>query len=233
MAQALEAGPRAIFLEKPLTPRLVDARRMVEEAEARGVALAVNYTRRWAPDVQELAAELAAGTWGSVRGATACYTKGVLNNGSHLLDLLHMLLGPVRVAAAGAPRVDHDPDDPSIPCLLVAGDEVPVAVTVGHASDYALFELRLVTERGAIGMEGGGLGWRIMRCVDSPSFPGYRALDAGDVKPGRYQEAMLAAMTGLRQHLLEGRPLACTGRDALAAQAVSHAIRTAAGLAGG
>lgn len=233
VAQALALKPRALFLEKPVTPRLADSVRLVELVERAGVSLAVNHTRRWAPDVRQLADELAAGHWGRVRSVATCYTKGVLNNGSHLFDLLHLLLGPVKVLATGAPRADHDPQDPSIACLLQVADEVPVAVSIGHARDYALFEMTLVTERGTIAMEDGGLGWRVRRCVDSPTFPGYRALDAGDVRPGRYEEAMLAAMNGLRRHLLEGQPLACTGRDALAAQAVSHAIREAAGLSGG
>ena len=38
-----------------------------------------------------LAGELKAGTWGQVRSASGTYGKGVMHNGSHLIDLLHML----------------------------------------------------------------------------------------------------------------------------------------------
>lgn len=224
---ALALRPRAIFAEKPLTAHLGESRRLVAAAAAAGVALAVNHTRRWAPDVVELAHGLRAGRFGRVLGASACYTKGVLNNGSHLFDLLQMLLGPVRLVAAGAARVDQWAEDPSVPCLLDAGG-VPVAVTVGDARAFALFELTLVTEAGTVAMEDGGLGWRHRPVVDSPHFPGYRALGPGGIRPGRYEEAMTAAAVNLREAVLAGAPLACTGENALAAQAVAEAVRAAA-----
>ncbi len=227
LAGALALGPRAIFAEKPLTGKLADGRRLVAAAEAAGVALAVNHTRRWAPDVVELAAGLRAGRFGRVLGATACYTRGVRNNGTHLFDMLHLLLGPVRVVAAGTARVDQWPDDPSVPCLLEAGG-VPVAVTVGDARAYALFELVLVTEAGTVAMEEGGMRWRDRPVVDSPHFPGYRAVAEGAFRPGRYEEAMTAAAVNLRAAIETGAPLACTGADALAAQAVAEALRAAA-----
>jgi predicted dehydrogenase len=191
------------------------------------VLLGVNHTRRWAPDVRELAADLRGGRFGRVLGASACYTKGVRNNGSHLFDLLAMLLGPVEVVAAGRARVDHAGDDPTVPCLLEAGG-VPVAVTVGDARAFALFELALVTEAGTIAMEDGGMAWRERRVVDSPHFPGYRALGQSEVRPGRYEEAMTAAAVNLREAAVAGAPLACTGADALAAQGVAEAVRAAA-----
>ncbi len=224
---ALAMRPRAIFAEKPLTTDLADSRRLVAAARDAGVAVAVNHTRRWAPDVRELAEGLRSGRFGRVLGGMACYTKGVRNNGTHLFDLLHMLLGPVRLVAAGQARADHWPDDPSVPCLLDAGG-VPVAVTIGDARAYALFELALVTEAGTIAMEDGGLSWRARHVVDSPHFPGYRALGQSEVRPGRYEEAMMAAAVNLRAAVLEGAPLACTGDDALAAQAVAEAVRAAA-----
>lgn len=224
---ALALSPRAIFAEKPLTDSLAESQRLVGAAKAAGIELAVNHTRRWAPDVRELAEGLRTGRFGRVLGGTACYTKGVRNNGTHLFDLLHMLLGPVRLVAAGQARTDHWPDDPSVPCLLEAGG-VPVAVTVGDARAFSLFELALVTETGMLAMEDGGLSWRARPVVDSPHFPGYRTLAAGEVRPGRYNEAMTAAAVNLRAAVLDRAPLACTGDDALAAQAVAEAVRAAA-----
>lgn len=224
---ALALRPRAIFAEKPLTASLPESRRLVAAARAAGVALAVNHSRRWAPDVRDLAEGLRAGRFGRVLGASACYTKGVRNNGTHLFDLLAMLLGPVRLVAAGRARADQWAEDPSVPCLLDAGG-VPVAVTVGDARSFAIFELTLVTEAGTVAMEDGGMRWRARPVVDSLHFPGYRALAEGEFRPGRYEEAMTAAAANLREAVSAGAPLACTGADALAAEAVADAIRAAA-----
>lgn len=222
---ALHLAPRVVFCEKPLAPSLAEAQSIVQACADADVPLAVNHSRRWAPDVQRLAEELRAGTWGAVRQATGTYNKGVLNNGSHLVDLLHLLLGPLRLLHAGTARTDHTPADPSVPALLESEDGVPVHLCTAHAGDFALFELQLVTERAVITMEDGGLRWRVRRVTDSPVFSGYRSLDAGTVVPGQYLESMQRAVANLHAHLEHGAALACTGGVALAAQRLCDRIR--------
>jgi predicted dehydrogenase len=226
---AIGLQPRLVFCEKPVTPSLGETTRLVKLARARGVGFAVNHTRRWAPDVRALAAELRAGAWGEVRGASAVYNKGVLNNGSHLFDLLSCLFGGISVVAAGLPVIDFSEADPSVPCLLQTSAGVPVSVTVAHAADYALFELTLITERAVITMEDGGAQWRVRPVVDSQSFPGYRALASGAFRPGRYDEAMANAVAEFRLWLDGKADLSSTGETAAAAQAISDAVLARAG----
>lgn len=225
---ALRLAPRLVFCEKPLAASLHEAQAIVQACDDADVPLAVNHSRRWAPDVQQLADELRAGAWGPVRLATGTYGKGVLNNGSHMVDLLHLLLGPLRLVHAGSPRVDHSAADPTVPALLESADGVPVHLCAAHAGDFALFELQLVTARAVITMEDGGLRWRVRRVTDSPVFSGYRCLDAGTSVDGRYLESMQRAVANLHDHLCSGAALACTGSQALAAQRLCDRIRRAA-----
>jgi predicted dehydrogenase len=223
-----------------VTPTVESTERAVARCAEAGVVLAVNHTRRWAPDVVRLAAELkagASGPWGEVRAASGTYNKGVLNNGAHLVDLLHLLLGPLQVVAAGAPRADHFADDPSVPALLRGAQGVPVVLNVADARDYALFELQLATSRACITMEDGGLHWRVRHAVESADFKGYRTLDAGQVRDGEYFAAMSEAVADLHAALAGGRAPRSTGASALQAQRVCEALRLAAaggaGPAGG
>lgn len=227
---ALALRPRLVFCEKPVTGDVAQTAHWVERCEREGVLLAVNHTRRWAPDVVQLRDELRDGAWGILRSAAGRYNKGVLNNGGHLVDLLHFLLGPVELVAAAAPVHDFWSDDPTIPALLHAAGGVPVQLNAGHAADYALFELEFVTSNAVVSMEDGGMKWRVRRCVESPHFKGYRCLDDGEPRPGRYAEAMLGAVRNLHDALATAAPLASTGRSALQAQRVCAAIRGAATL---
>lgn len=224
----LALRPRLVFCEKPVSPTLAETADLVRLCAEAGVPLAVNHTRRWAPDVQRLAEELQTGAWGAVRSAVGTYNKGVLNNGSHLVDLLHLLLGPMVLDQAGAPVADFWPDDPTIPALLHTLNGVPVHLATAHAGDVAVFELQIVTERAVITMEDGGLNWRVRRVVDSPVFAGYRVLDAGERRPGDYLQATARAAANLHDHLQQGTPLASNGHSALAAQRLCEAIRRAA-----
>jgi predicted dehydrogenase len=224
----LALRPRLVFCEKPISPSLTETTELVHLCDEAGVPLAVNHTRRWAPDVQRLAEELQAGYWGAVRSAVGTYNKGVLNNGSHLVDLLHLLLGPLILDQAGVPVADFWPDDPTVPALLRTLEGTPVHLATAHAHDASIFELQLITERAVITMEDGGLTWRVRRVLDSPVFAGYRVLDAGEWRPGEYQLATSRAVSNLHDHLKQGMPLASDGHSALAAQRLCDAIRRAA-----
>ncbi|MBL8287797.1 MAG: Gfo/Idh/MocA family oxidoreductase [Rubrivivax sp.] len=231
IAAALSLHPRLIFCEKPVTRCAADTAAAVHVCAAAGVKLAVNHNRRWAPDIQRLSAELRAGHWGAVRSAIGIYNKGVLNNGTHLVDLVQLLLGPLELLAAAAPLFDHWPDDPTVPALLRTQQGVPVTLNAAHAADYAVFELQLFTERGMVAMEDGGAGWRVRRVVASPHFKGYAVLDAGQRTAGEYLASTLAAVGNVHDALTRGTALASTGETALAAQRLCERIsRTARAL---
>jgi predicted dehydrogenase len=227
LESALGLRPRAVFCEKPVTPSVAETERLVRECDQAGVLLAVNHTRRWAPDVVRLQQQLQAGDWGELRSINAVYNKGLLNNGGHLIDLVWFLAGPVSVVAAGQAVHDFWPDDPTVSALLRTESGVPVAIGTADARDYSLFELQLVTSRGTVVMENGGMNWRVRKTVESPHFKGYRTLGAGADIAGEYPLAMTAAVANLHGALRQDAPLASTGHTALQAQRVCEQIRAA------
>lgn len=222
---ALAFAPRLIFCEKPLTPTVAQSEHAVRRCRDAGVLLAVNHNRRWSADVARLRAELQAGAWGALRSASGTYNKGVLNNGSHLIDLLHALFGRLDVIATGAPQWDHWSDDPTVPALLQTANGVPVHLSTAHAADYALFELTLVTEQATLTMEEGGIGWRVRRRVESPNFRGYHVLDDGERSAGDYLQTMRRAVENLHAALADEAELLSTGASALQAQRLCERLR--------
>jgi len=223
----LKMQPRLVFCEKPFTANLEEGRELVAAYFKAGIPLLVNYTRRWDPRVRALAAELARGDWGQVRAAIGCYNKGLYNNGSHMLDLLEFLLGPLVVLAAGFPCTDMWAADPSIPAMLISASGVPVTLNCGHAGDYALFELELITEHGAVKMENGGLDWKVRRATPSTNFAGYQALGPASHEEGAIGGAALSAVTEIQSILVGGALPSCSADHALAVQELCETIRAA------
>lgn len=220
----LALKPRLVFCEKPLCLSVAKAEDLVRRCNDAGVLLAVNHNRRWDSAVIELKSELARGEWGALRSATGYYNKGVLNNGSHLVDLLHYLVGPLALVHAGIPIHDFWPQDPSIPALLASQAGTPIMLNCGHAADYSLFELQLVLERGVVAMEDGGLRWHRRRAVLSPEFSGYTALEAGSRDEGSYLRTMSNAVANIYDAVTTGAQLTSTGDTALCAQRVCTQI---------
>jgi predicted dehydrogenase len=90
---AAEAGVSGILCEKPLASNRGDALRMVEACESRGIKLAVGYQHRYNP-IHALAKRLLAeGEIGAPRLIRSRTNRGLLNNGSHGIDLIRYLLG--------------------------------------------------------------------------------------------------------------------------------------------
>jgi predicted dehydrogenase len=221
---ALQLRPRLIFCEKPLSSDMAQAQHMVDCCQAQGVLLAVNHNRRWDAAVTRVRDELTAGTWGALRCAVGYYNKGVRNNGSHMIDLLQNLLGPLTLLDVGTPMHDFWPDDPSVSAQFVTPGGVPVNLHCGHAADYALFELQLVLERGLVAMEDGGLQWRVRHAGPSAQFAGYQSLVDEQKAPGNYLDTMTNAITNIHAALTHGIALASTGETALAAQKLCESI---------
>jgi predicted dehydrogenase len=222
---SLTLKPKLVFCEKPICAGLAQAEDLVQRCAAQGVLLAVNHNRRWDPEIMRLRGELASGHWGELRSVSCHYNKGVLNNGSHMIDLLHDLLGPLEPRHAGAPLYDHWPADPTVPALLRTLNGVEVSLNAGHAADYSLFELQLVTERAVIAMEDGGMRWRHRLAERSPQFAGYRALPEGEIRPGGYLATMSNAVTNIHHALRAGAALASDGNSALSAQRLCERLR--------
>tara|TARA_R110001606_G_scaffold389553_1_gene555772 strand:- start:26677 stop:27678 length:1002 start_codon:yes stop_codon:yes gene_type:complete len=224
----LQLNPKIIFCEKPISTCFSDSLHCIQLCEAKGVLLAINYTRRWAPDIVRLHNDIVSGKWGEIRSVVAHYNKGILNNGGHVLDLLHYLLGALSLKSVGKPIWDFWEKDPTISAVLHSQTGVPIYLNTADARDYALFEIQLVTEHGVIAIESGGLVWRIRRAIDSPTFKGYRALDSGEIIEGEYCFAMTNAIKNLYDAICGDVPLASTGNSAIVTQQLCEEIRGAA-----
>lgn len=209
-----------VFCEKPLTEDAGEAARLVAEYAARGKTLAVNYLRRFDPTVTALQADIAAGRLGRLQGAVGLYTKGILNNGSHMVDLLQHLLGPLEPARVDGALVDYIPADPTLSCALTTVDGATVRLLGLDRAAYTIFELDLLFEQERVRLVDSGFAITRQRVVDAPRFDNYRVLAAPEPAPTGFDIAFAEAAAAILAHLTTGAPLASTGESALAAQAV-------------
>jgi len=116
--EAIAAGVPTL-VDKPFAPSASMARELTEAAEAAGVVLNVFHNRRWDADIRTLSGVLAEGGLGELwrvhsrmdQDAPEQVTAGsghglLLDLGSHLVDQMLWLLGPVRSVTAHLDWVD-------------------------------------------------------------------------------------------------------------------------------
>ena len=105
---------KAFFCEKPITDSIEDTKFIVNKINEKNIPFAVGYLRRWNKSINEIKNELDNEEWGKIRSVVGIYSKGVLNNGSHLIDTIGYLLGDLRINVVTAKRIDYMPDDPTV-----------------------------------------------------------------------------------------------------------------------
>ncbi len=220
VCKAIEIRPKVIFCEKPLANNYLDAVKIKELCIGAGVKLAVNHSRRWDPRVIELRDEISSGKLGEIRSVIGFYNKGVLNNGSHMIDLIFNLFDSLNVISAISAVNDYFEDDPTVTALLKTDLGMPIHLVAAHASEYALFELEIIGSKKNIRMRDGGLNWSSRSIVENPRYPGYKNLSNDKYTEGSYQEAIANAVENIYKAITQGDKLLCTGHEACQAHKI-------------
>jgi len=215
LEQALLLKPKLVFCEKPLGSDTKSSREILERYKTLGVHLLVNYSRRFDPSVRDFKYSIDAKEYGELRSVSGCYVKGLLNNGSHMLDLLIFLLGNISVEYVGDACIDFDKRDPSYPLFLTTDNDVSIALSCGNSNDYSLFELEFIFSNARIKMLNGGRRWSTERVVDDKTFKGYKHLGPATFSQGRLIESFRNALVNMDDCLKDGIRLNSTGEDAL------------------
>lgn len=229
VAAALEPSPRLIVVEKPLASTLAEGQRIANAARARGTRLRVNFHRRLAPEM----VALRAASPGTVRGVQARYGKGLLNYGSHLIDLLIQWCGrPTEAQALGEPA--GAAADPTISFRLRFASGAEALVLGIEGTRYDVFDVSLLHDDGMTEIRAGGAERSVWSSQMDRHYPGYAHLAP---RPGAASEGPLSGLAELyaaaAAHLLDGRPMpGCDAADALAGLEVVEAIRRSAALGG-
>jgi predicted dehydrogenase len=214
----LDSPMKLMFCEKPLTTKLDTSREIAAAYIDADRPLAVNYTRRWNQTLRALRDEIASGKWGHLISGSGFYTKGILNNGSHLVDLLLYLFGKVDVVATTGIRIDDDADDPTLDAVLRTANGAAIHIVGGDARAFYMFELTMVMEYGVIALEAAGSVLRTRRRITSPL--GEAELGSSSVVETEWRRQFLCALDNIHDAVTRGAPLLSDASSAVAAQTI-------------
>lgn len=225
LRQLLESGRvRAVLAEKPLAGSADEASDLEVRTARAGVIGAVNYVRRYAPGYRRAVDDIQAGRLGDIQSVRGIYTKGLLNNGGHMLDLLRWLFGdPASIEVTGA--FEELPGDPTMSARLryAAFDATLEGL---HYTEASIFELDVIGTRGRLVFA--DLGHRLLRwdVEDTMAQYGFRQFspEPRASNPG-LDRALDAAVENLADALDGAAAPFCTFEDGRAALALALAVR--------
>ncbi len=171
LADALAAGPRAVLVEKPLSPDADRAERLLKEAMRRGIPVLVDYPRRWHSGVAAVTALFAEGALGAPERAIFAHSGGIAHSAVHMIDLMHTWLGGdwnVKSATRGTTDAT----------VSLSRDRVTFEVTfVEHRPEtYYLWEVHLYCARGKVELSRSPEMLSIFLPRAHPSYPTHQVL---------------------------------------------------------
>lgn len=93
LKSAAEYSPKIVFCEKPLTPDYSKAKEIIELYSERNIPLQVNFTRRFLDEFYGIEKMLNQKEIGELESVTFYYSRGLIHNASHYLDLVNWYIG--------------------------------------------------------------------------------------------------------------------------------------------
>ena len=204
---------RAVVCEKPIAATLTHANRMVDLAGQCGTALLVNYQRRFEPGVIELRDAIGREELGDIYKGTVWYSKGLVNNGSHFIDLLLFLLGDASEVTVLDPGRKCDGDWE--PDLMIRFGNASMYFLAGREEHFSIGDVELVGTKGRAQYRIGG-GIELRASEAHPHIPGYRRLSpSARTLPNENDRYQWHVVQHLYQHLTANTRLNSDGHTAL------------------
>lgn len=218
LKKALNYNLKMIVLEKPITENIKESEEIIASYCDKRIPILVNYTRRFTPGFIEFRRKIVSGELGKILSVNIKYAKGILNNGSHAIDLCLFLFGSFVDAKILNSRIDFREEDPTVSLFLQFERCDEVFLQACDERFYSIFEMDICYEKGRTTFEQFGHVQKSRSTRPDPIYPGYTDLTEGDIVSTGMELSLKYLIDNVNDFLSKGSSLICTGNDALLSQ---------------
>lgn len=164
-----------IWLEKPPTLTVCELQDLLQQQMETSKTVLVNFMRRYSPLYRKVKEIVSLKTYGEVRGATVRYSRGLLNNGTHMIDILNFILD-------NSNRIELSYVDPE-KCGGIARCEDFQIQFIHYEVPYHCLDIDITFDNARVSVLHGGLTLKVENRVENVNYPGFYHLDE-DSKDG-------------------------------------------------
>jgi len=173
----LNYNVNGIFVEKPVAMSAKEAYHILSEVRKKKIKIEVNYFRRFLPSYIKIKKDIRANKFGKILFGRGIYDKGLLHNGSHMINLLLFLFGVVEFKTVFGRNESKIENDFNYSFLLKIPNqgERDIIIQHGNSELYTIFELELYFEKKVIKFVDFGRKIEIYEPFED-KIPGYKNL---------------------------------------------------------
>lgn len=178
---ALRFGIRYFLCEKPLVEKIEETQELLTKFRVHDAKILVNHMRRFTPQMKKLKRYLQKERIrdtivGDLLSGIAFYDKGLMHCGTHIIDLLAFIIGPVREVKTFDLKELRATDDFFADVVLVF-DNCEIRLIPFNDAEYSLPRVELFGTRGSIKIDDmWGRKVSIYGTENSPDFSAYREI---------------------------------------------------------
>ncbi len=174
LSKIAEFPVKFVIAEKPLAKTWEQASDLIELYKTKNIPMSVNYSRRFVPEFCKIKQDIKNNIYGSYISGTGYYGKGILHNGSHLLDFLRFMLGEINCVDYINHSFDFSDYDPSVSAVLTFDNNQKFIIQHVNCNLYTIFEIDLLFEKKRIRITDSGRVVEIFNITDNPLYQGYK-----------------------------------------------------------
>jgi predicted dehydrogenase len=212
--------PRIIVLEKPAGANIHESNKIRYLSMQTGIPIVVNYGRRFCPEIISVYNRVV--KYELVQSAVFYYTRGLIRDGSHAIDVLNQFFGDyIRGELFGQGLNDYSENDLTYGARLSYSrcDNVFLIPCDGRLFD--VFELHIMTERGRLVYSNHFKSIYSVKSVTEDTYGNYKSLPSINtldaISPYTHLEQSLSVLYSEVRLYLDKKmdTLSCTMSDAL------------------
>lgn len=219
LVKAAKHKPKIVICEKPVTTSLEKTQEIIKLYQKIGVPILVNYRRRFDKTVQAVKKDIDSGKFGKIICASGIYTKGILHNGSHLIDLAIYFFGEIKKSEINYIISDYNnKEDKSIAGFLAFKNCPQFHLIAGNERKFSIFELDIICEKRRWRFLNEGYSVSIEKVIPDPLFAGYQCLGKSISKKTQLDNALFCLVDNAINYLEKKALLVCDVDEAFKTQ---------------
>jgi len=213
LLELLDLPIKLIFIEKPFTNNLKEAKSIIELSKGK-ITIAVNYSRRYVPEIEKIIERIQNGEYGNLLSGIAYYGKGIINNGSHLIDFISQAFGEIKDKIILDTINDYCFEDPTITAILFLQNKGKFFLQGVSRNKYEIFEIDMLFDNKRIQIM--DLGQKIIEhdVAISTVYKGYRNLSEASERETTLSMSLFNAYNNIYKYLEGTESLKCSADDA-------------------
>jgi hypothetical protein len=173
-----------IICEKPLVETKEDYEKIEYALLNTNKKVIINYVRRFDPSFIQLKSILAQKEFGDIISFNGIFTKGLYHNGSHMLDLIELIIGDIQSIKVDQKEIKNNDIYGIFSIQTVSAFGILQNI---NNINYSLFELDIILENARVKISDSGHCIKIYKKVKSDQYKGYFKLELFKTLPNTLQ----------------------------------------------